>query len=1413
MNMRLMGGSSGQALPRGGGKWRRWAWIGLLSLLVCPTAALRAQDFILTEFMAANDAGERDEDGDYSDWVEIYNPGRKPASLAGWYLTNDPKQLTQWQFPEVTVPGQGFAVVFVSGKNRRDPQGKLHTNFSLGRNGEYLGLARPDGRTVASDFAPQYPRQLSNVAYGRSMVANTLWLVSSNAPGRLLIPAGDQLGLAWTQTGFDDSHWTPVAMGIGYDRSAGAGEPPSDPVSLLEDVTRPGDAIVATSSQSPANEGVANAIDNNPNTKYLNFGKLNAGLTVSPGTGWSVVTGLRLTSANDAPERDPTSFQLSGSADGQSFTPIATGAIPDFTERFFKVAVTFANSVAYRHYRLLFPTVRNAAAAVAVQIAEVELLGRVGPAPANFPELIQTQVDSLMYGRQSTTYVRLPFTLTSLPPLDALALRVRYDDGFVAYLNGVEVARANAPLKVTANSTAVTNRARGEAVIEERHDLSAFTNLLQVGANVLALAVLNDRADSPEFLMQAQLENTRIAVGEPGYFEAPTPGGLNAPLRLGIVPEVVFNQPHGFYEAPVILTLFCPDPAATIRYTINGSAPSPTNGVLYTAPIGLTRTVALRAAAFRDGWCPSRVGTRSYFFLDDVVTQSRESTIAAGLPATWNGGAPDYGLDPRVAGPDGQDKYNGKYTRTLKADLASLPTLSLVMEAKDLFGPEGIYLNSTQRGQAWEKPVSVELIYPDQTGGFQIDAGVRMQGGAFRGFQLTQKKSFRLMFRKQYGQGSLHYPWFGPQAADHFDNITLRANSNDGWPYGGGQALYIRDAFAMETVRAMGQVASHTTFAHLYINGCYWGLYNPVERPDAAFSATYFGGDQKSWDAINQDSAPDGNYDAWNRMSALLNKGMSSIEAFQRIQGNNPDGTRNPNYERLLNMESLIDYMILNLYIGNADWPGRNWWVGRNRDTGEGFYFYPWDSETALGLSSVDADSTGVAGAVAQPYAALKSNAAFRLQFADRVQRHFFNGGALFVNTNQAKWDPAHPENNRPAARLMALADQVDRAMVGESARWGDQMRTSSSSFTRDEHWRKARDSLLANYLPRRSAIVLGQFRRAGLYPNTDAPAMNQRGGEVAPGFQLALTAPRGVIYYTTNGGDPRVLMTNNPNGVFKYTAPISLSDLTTIKTRVLNGQEWSALDEAAFVVGTPRLTVSELHFHPADPTAAERAAGFGDADEFEFIELYSGGNASYDLRGLRFVRGFEFGFTNANLTPLPPGQYVLVVKNRAAFEKRCGAGLPIAGEYAGQLNNAGETVGLVDAKGATILEFTYGTKAPWPAAADGFGPSLERIDLGEDLNTPANWRASNAVGGSPGRVNPPPPLEVKMVVVESNRLELRFAGKAGCGYIVYVRDSMSANNWQIYQRVAPADHDQSMVIEVDLHENPATRFFYVSDF
>ncbi len=1360
----------------------------------------RGAGFRITEFMAANASGVKDEDGDYSDWIEIQNEDRVGRSLLGWALSDDSKAPRKWVFSEAVVPPGGFSLVFASGKNRLAPKGQWHANFKLNRDGGFLALTSPDGH-VASRFAP-YPRQISDVSYGVSIAIQSVTWLSAKDPGRLHVPLNNSFAQVWMNPAFDDSDWIRATNGVGYDRIPPGQLDPLEPPRPMEDLTAPGDPAIATSRNSPDSEGVGNAIDNNPATKYLNFDKLNVGLTVSASKGSGVVTGLRFTSANDSPERDPTSFVLYGSNNGRTFDVVSQGGIPAFSGRFTPVQVSFANAAAYSRYRLLFPTVRNAAAAAAMQIAEVEFLGKTGPEPQPVSDWIRTNVESPLFsGLKTTAYLRFPFVVPESASWDELALLVRFDDGFAAWVNGVPVARGNAPADLGFNGTAPTNRWRRDVMQPIRFDFATKATVLHPGTNLLALQGWNDRADSPDFLLEARIESTRHLVGPAGYCDLATPRAVNASVKLGLVSDPVPNYSHGFHETPFELTLTCATDGAGMRYTTDGSAPGLTNGLPYRNAIRIDRTTVLRVAAFKEGWRTSRVLTRTYVFPGEVARQSRSQALAAGFPASWGSQPADYGLDTRVVGP--VDNFGGKYSRTFSNDLKSVPTMSIAISTADMFGPQGIYSNPHSHGEAWERPISIELFYPDNRVGFQEEAGLRIQGGAFRGFNLTLKKSFRVVFRNKYGPGTLLFPLFGSEAAKEINNFVLRANSNDAWPYGGGSSLYVRDAFAMESARAMSIPASHSFFVHLYINGQYWGLYNPAERPDAAFCASYYGGNKEDWDAINQDSVPDGTYDAWNRMLAMLNQDFSRADVYQRIQGNNPDGSRNPAYECLLDVDNMIDYLILNFYIGNTDWPGRNWWSGRDRKNGDGFKFHPWDSETALGFSGLDANVTGVGDAVARPYAALRANAEFRLRFADHVYRHFFHGGAFHVASSDP-WDPVKPQNNRPAARFFALTEQINRAIVGESARWGDQLR--SSPFTRDEHWLAARNSLLASYFPRRSQIVLQQLRSARLYPSIDPPEMNVRGGVVEPGFLLSLSAPKGSIYYTTDGADPR-----NPASRRLYTAPIVLSDLTEVKARVLNGPEWSALNRASFVVGKPALGVSEIHYHPAEPTPAERSAGFIDADDFEFLELVNHGAATYDLRAVRFETGIQFEFTGSAISKLAPGGYLLLVRNRAAFESRYGKELPIAGQYSGKLDNNGERIQALNAAGEVIIDFMFGVRSPWPEAPDGSGPSLETINPADSLDAAGNWRASDQSGGSPGKPKPVGPLRLEILRAGPSEIRISFEGRQGSTYTLYSNDSVPFRSWSLVERGAALSSDS----QVELSLTPATdglaRFFRIS--
>jgi hypothetical protein len=166
-------------------------------------------------------------------------------------------------------------------------------------------------------------------------------------------------------------------------------------------------------------------------------------------------------------------------------------------------------------------------------------------------------------------------------------------------------------------------------------------------------------------------------------------------------------------------------------------------------------------------------------------------------------------------------------------------------------------------------------------------------------------------------------------------------------------------------------------------------------------------------------------------------------------------------------------------------------------------------------------------------------------------------------------------------------------------------------------------------------------------------------------------------------------------------------------------------------------LVVSELHYHPAEPSAAEIDAGYASSEDFEFLELLNVGSFPIDLTSVSIVEGVVFDFSQADIPELAPGERVVVVQNAEAIRFRYGDGLPVAGAFAsGRLSNAGERLRIEGPGGTLIKEFSYGDGDEWPAAADGEGYALVLIspETNPDPDDPANWMAGSQRGGTPGR-------------------------------------------------------------------------------
>ena len=577
------------------------------------------------------------------------------------------------------------------------------------------------------------------------------------------------------------------------------------------------------------------------------------------------------------------------------------------------------------------------------------------------------------------------------------------------------------------------------------------------------------------------------------YMPEPTPGADASEGVVGIVDQVDVSVASGYFSEPTVVELTAPTDGSVIRYTLDGSEPTLDEGSEYSGPIPINATTILRTRAFRDDLLPSTVLTHSYLFLDNVLTQS---STPEGFPTSWApAGASDYEIDPRIA-TDTESQY---FDPNLRAALQSHPSISLVTDLAHLFDRRtGIYTNPQRDGVGWERPASMEYITPEGEVQIQINAGLRIQGGASRNPN-RPKHNMRLLFKEQYGPSKLTYPVFEESDVDQFDTMILRGGNGDSWFHPNAtqqrQAQYIRDQWHRDTQRAMGRMTTDQRYVHLYINGLYWGLYHIFEKPNAAFFAEHFGGEPEDYDVLqHQGGTVDGNRDAWNDMMRIARDGLETDEAYGQIK-------------EYVDIPSMIDYLLINYYSGNVDWDQNNWFGGRKREPGGQFRFFTWDAERTF-LNSRDNRTLARNGN--QPtdlHRRLSENDEYRLLFADHVHRHFFNDGVLTPAAAESRW--------------VARAEEIELPLVAESARWGDNKR-SSRPYTVDAEWRSELDRLRTTYFPTRTETVLSQLVRADLYPEIVAPSFSQHGGEIAVGFELDMEAPAGTIYYTTDGTDPR---------------------------------------------------------------------------------------------------------------------------------------------------------------------------------------------------------------------------------------------------------------------------------------------------
>lgn len=847
----------------------------------------------------------------------------------------------------------------------------------------------------------------------------------------------------------------------------------------------------------------------------------------------------------------------------------------------------------------------------------------------------------------------------------------------------------------------------------------------------------------------------------PVFFGIPTPGGPNPSNGFIDTSEVVFSVGRGYYTSSQTVSLVTADSGlgAKIHFTLDGRPPLAPDGTpaahatLYTVAIPVTGSRMIRAAATRAGAGPSPVATHSYIFPAGVATQTRP----AGYPTSWGSESnADYDVDPDVSqGATDQQRFLD--------GLRDLPVISVVTDKEDLFGPSGLYSNTLSD---LEKKVSAEYFEPAPTGEgttagpqFQIDCGMRIQGGASRNPSSAIKHSMSLRFRSDFGAPKLQAAILPPPATDEFNSLHLRAMYNNSWIHSNSdqrkRANLISDQWVRDSYIAMGHDDGVSgRYVHLFLNGLYWGVYNLHERPDNDHYANYSDGvyHKDGVLGLNPGNATSEETQSFNAMKSAVASG---------------DWTA---IRQQLDLESYIDYYLIQQFAHNDDLKTNdNWRAAGGGSAGAPWRFYPWDSERTLedpsntGPLSISQDGAGIIDD-------LRELAEFRILLADRAYRHLHHGGALSNSANRQ--------------RMLDRVAEIDRAIVGESARWGDDRSGGSGpdgDYTRAENWLPAIHGPLSTqpnggivgsggWFPAagtsRTDRMIARWKSDGLLPTTDPPQFlvggsPLHGGLIASGQFLTLSGGTGQIYVTLDGSDPRQQGGSVKPGLFPYTGqPLLPTREGIVKTRWKDGADWSALNEARFatsrLAGPGDLIISELDYHPSDPSAAEILAAAGlpgsptlTDEDFQFLEILNIASVAVNLENCRLSDGVDFTFPRYQLNP---GARMIVVEQDRKFPLRFSLPFAPAGKWANELSKAGEAVWLDSAAGAPIDRFTYNDKSPWPASADGGGHSINRLGTASvgnsaiswtgDLPTPgggiildrfASWATVNGLSGIPG--------------------------------------------------------------------------------
>ncbi len=959
-------------------------------------------------------------------------------------------------------------------------------------------------------------------------------------------------------------------------------------------------------------------------------------------------------------------------------------------------------------------------------------LGYATGTPDTYDSFISTDLQSAMFSQspaRTSVYIRIPFNVDNPADFAGLNLKMNYDDGFVAYLNGdpeaVAEALAPAPNALTYQSIATANHNDSDAIVEESFGFSS--SLLNVGENVLCIHGLNRATNSSDALFLPKLEGLTVGgTSTASYFTSATPGSANVggssapgPLIKSVTRDLApldTSSGNLAIEALVVPTLNAVSSVSLISRVMYGGE----------------TTVAMQDN-----------GTGSDLVAGDGIFTATIpiSGIAQGQMLRWRVTATDsnsvVSRQPIFPDPVDSAEYFGTIAEDPSVSSSNLPIFH--------------WFTSDPNGANSSSPGSRGSVY--YLGKFYDNIQADRHGQSTGGFP---KKSYDFDFNK----GDRFLPYDGGTLAKDINMITNWADKSK-----------TRNTIGYEIMRNSGHPAHYSFPVRIQQNAAFFSTADLIED-----------GDDKYLDraGLDENGALYKMYNRLDSSSSGVNKktrkseNNSDLAALVAGLGQSGEAKLKYGYDNM-NIPGTINYLAALDMTNNRDHGHKNYYIYRDTEGTEEWRPLIWDIDLCLGRNWVGGPAYFDDTFTNNNLRAGPSNRMKTLIFGDSILNQMYLR-RMRTLMDQMLGAPATPVNyfQTRVNELVALIDPTNNSPSSgtddadlDYQKWG--------SWGNRNAMRPASTRILTEFIPSRRAQLYGLGEIPAAQPV--AAAINIGEIDFNPATSGATSDQSGEFFTLTNSNgfavdcsdwviSGGIAMTLPPGAVIPTGGTLhvgreaigfrsrSVSPKAAEKRYLVSGYggQLSARGETIHLhdnlgnlidtvtypgVATPAqksLRVTELLYNPANPTAGELTSipTLGSSD-FEFIELTNTGATNLDLSGAQFVEGVSMTFGAG--TTLTPGQRVIVVSNLTAFELRNGTGFPIVGEFSGNLDNGGEQLQIIDAVGENVLEFTYSDS--WYPQTDGDGHSLVMLDPAAtpvtDFDQAVNWGVSQANGGDPG--------------------------------------------------------------------------------